>query len=122
MSACLCDVLGIPLDDCFGNATTGSSTGVRIPGWKVTPTEAEEAPGIVVAEKSSVEATSRQRWRCAVSEHMSGLFECHAELREAMLTPEGGGSDIRVGSMRCVWHQWPAVVTKSMQQASRSIQ
>lgn len=68
-----------------------------------------------------METASRQRWRCAVSEHMSGLLECHAELREALLTPQGGGSDTGVESRRRVWHQRPVVVTMLMHQASGSI-
>ena len=75
----------------------------------------------MAAERSATGKTSRERCLCWVLSHMSGLLECHAELRDALLRA-GGGYDGNAGRAssrlrraggilagRRAWRQRPAV-------------
>lgn len=44
----------------------------------------------MAAERSATGKTSRERCLCSVLSHMSGLLECHAELRDSLLRAGGG--------------------------------
>ena len=107
--------------------------GRLFPLVKVTTAEATEAPAIVAAERSLVDKTSRQRCRCIVLDHMSGLFECHAQLREALLTSWSDGlsrlqqrpeavASVGMGCTGRVWRQRPTLTTPVHQARSMRMQ
>lgn len=84
---------------------------------QVTLAEKKEAPAVVAAEGATADRAARERRRCLILVHMTGLLKCHAEFREALLRSAGRGTgrgflvsaDGKDQTGQRVWRQHPAV-------------